>query len=99
MADFPLLTVDVRYGISPPSTTPCPGGTPSAPEWSCRSQAAVLTNCQIPLKSGLDCPAAGVSANQRRVNKAAAAMAFLMGASWNSVDLIKSSSAMQRQCL
>src|SRR5437763_10263131 len=41
----------------PPSTTPRPGGKPTCPSrpdaWFWRSHAAVLSDCQMPLKSGL----------------------------------------------
>src|SRR6516165_3762753 len=42
-----------RYGISPPSTTPCPGGIPSSPLWSSIFQAAEFKTCQIPFRFSL----------------------------------------------
>jgi len=41
------------YGISLPSTTPWPAGTPRRAGWSWMSHAAVLRACQTPCRSGL----------------------------------------------
>ena len=44
------------YGISLPTTTPCPAGMPARAGWSWTSHAAVLSACQMPCRSG--CPSA-----------------------------------------